>query len=458
MVWINDVHAQMSATNVGRIAKIRSLEDLQATLTECHKQKLPVSIAGGKHSLGRQPFITGGVVLDTRDFNQVLALEERTGIVRLQGGCMWPDLQSYLMHRKADWEIHQKQTGADTMSIAGSIAVNAHGNALRRGPISSDVLWLQVVLADGSQVHCDRHENSELFALAFGGMGLFGVISEVGLQLAPRHTFRRVSSVSSAVDVAKQWSEDITYSYGDMQLDIDPTTDSFLNLGVLNQWEPWEDPPSDPAPSLNADWGKLVTLAHVDKKRAFQEYCAYAQSVDGRIESRADFQWRSYKENYHKDLERKLALPESAEILAEFFIPPSRLPSLLNSARHSARCYGIDLILATLRSIRKCEVSFLRWAKQDYVCLVFAIHTEDNVRDLNNTDQFCRQVAETCCQNQGSFYLPYRRFYVANQLRRAYPNLDSLPEKKSQYDPMNMFNSDWYDAVCKMSFEATCQG
>ncbi len=42
-----------------------------------------------------------------------------------------------------------------------------------------------MVLADGSLVNCSRTENTELFRLAMGGYGLFGVIVELDVDMVP---------------------------------------------------------------------------------------------------------------------------------------------------------------------------------------------------------------------------------------------------------------------------------
>ena len=94
------------------------------------------------------------------------------------------------------------------------------------------------------------------------------------------------------------------------------------------------------------------------------------------MENRDDFNWDFYQENYHEALEAQFELPRGSEVLAEFFIPAGRAKQLLEDARAGARRLKIEIVLATLRAIEACEVSFLRWAKRDYICLVMAMHTE----------------------------------------------------------------------------------
>ena len=75
----------------------------------------------------------------------------------------------------------QKQTGADRLSLAGALSCNAHGRGLTLGPISQQVESFDLMDHTGEIRRCSRSENSELFRLAIGGYGLFGVISRITL-------------------------------------------------------------------------------------------------------------------------------------------------------------------------------------------------------------------------------------------------------------------------------------
>jgi FAD/FMN-containing dehydrogenase len=84
------------------------------------------------------------------------------------------------------WGINQKQTGADRLCIGGALAANIHSRGIHLKPIINDVESFVLVDANGNTLTCSRRENFELFRLAIGGYGLFGVIASVTLRLAPR--------------------------------------------------------------------------------------------------------------------------------------------------------------------------------------------------------------------------------------------------------------------------------
>src|SRR5581483_10688860 len=110
----------------------------------------------------------------------------------------WPQLLQALETAQPagrKWAFNQKQTGADRLTLGGSLAANAHGRGLTLPPMISDVEAIKLLDAHGRLVECSRTENPELFSLAIGGYGLFGVIYSVTLRLVPRRQLERVVEV-----------------------------------------------------------------------------------------------------------------------------------------------------------------------------------------------------------------------------------------------------------------------
>src|SRR6202049_2431415 len=69
--------------------------------------------------------------------------------------------------------------------------VNAHGRDPRYGTIIQTVRGFRLMKADGSIVQVSRAENPELFSLAIGGYGLFGVILDVDLELTDDDVYQK---------------------------------------------------------------------------------------------------------------------------------------------------------------------------------------------------------------------------------------------------------------------------
>jgi len=197
---VNDVHSQLNRTPVARIVRPRTPEELRTTLLQARREGLPVSVSGSRHSMGGQQFGTGMLLLDTRGMNRVIRFDPVGRTVEAEAGIEWPELLGGLSERQMGTEaqlgIFQKQTGADRLSLGGALASNVHGRGLNLKPIINDVDSFKLMNAEGEEVRCDRANNPELFRLAIGGYGLFGVITSVRLRLRPTVKVRRVVRIA----------------------------------------------------------------------------------------------------------------------------------------------------------------------------------------------------------------------------------------------------------------------
>lgn len=70
-------------------------------------------------------------------------------------------------------------------TLAGVITTATHGTGVSYGAISTNVMALSLLLADGSRVACSRNENSDLFLASICGLGITGIILSVQLEVEP---------------------------------------------------------------------------------------------------------------------------------------------------------------------------------------------------------------------------------------------------------------------------------
>src|SRR5260221_4942776 len=175
---INDASC-LNKTEIYGVVEVRSVDDIAKTLAFARDNKLSITTAGVRHSMGGQAFRKGGIVLDMRGFNRIV-LNESTRSITVQPGATWHDVQNVLHPRFA---VRAMQS-TDIFSVGGSISVNAHGMDHQAGAVAKSIKSMRVMLADGSLRTVSPTENRELFDLAVGGYGLFGVIVEAELDIA----------------------------------------------------------------------------------------------------------------------------------------------------------------------------------------------------------------------------------------------------------------------------------
>ncbi len=129
------------AVEVARVETPRKTADAAALLKAWPGR---VAIGGGRYSMGGQIGITGGLHLDMRQMNQLIALRPNERLVRVQAGMRWRDLQDHL--DPLGLAIKTMQSYAN-FTVGGSVAVNAHGRYIDHGPIGHTVRALKLVLA-----------------------------------------------------------------------------------------------------------------------------------------------------------------------------------------------------------------------------------------------------------------------------------------------------------------------
>ena len=446
-VLVNDIHAQINPTRVRAIVQPRSQAELIAAVRRARRSGGKLSLCGGRHSMGGQQFGTGTTLLDLRSMNDVLNFDRQRGIVEVESGIEWPKLINYLVDR-GSWAIAQKQTGADALTIGGALASNVHGRGLTMKPIVSDIESFTLIDSEGRAIRCSREENIDRFRLAVGGYGLFGVVYSVSLRLVPRRKLRRVVEVRDVDDIISRFDDRIRsgFTYGDFQFAIDPQSDEFLRHGVFSCYQPVDDAnaiPNGQKELSGEDWNNLLVLAHINKAEAFKRYASYYLSTSGQIYWSDVQQLGYYVGGYHAALDRAMHAPEATEIITEVYVPRPQLAAFMHELADDIRRNQVNLIYGTVRLIQRDDETFLAWAKQPYACIVLNLHMVHTPEGIQATADTLRRMIASA--RAGSFYLTYHRFATARQLDACYPQFRSFLALKRQYDPSELFSSDWYE-------------
>src|SRR5712664_3305171 len=451
---VNDIHSQVNSTSVLEVLQPRSLEELQRIVRTARKDRKAISVAGGRHAMGGQQFGTDTALIDIRKLCRVLHLDRKRGIVEVEAGIEWPELiDGYLELQNSDhqtWGIAQKQTGADRLTMAGTIAANAHGRGLRMKPFISDVESFILVDATGTARTCNRMENPELFRLVHGGYGLFGVVTSVRLRLVPRTKVERVVEVRTVDDLAATFEKRISdgFQFGDFQFAIDRDSEDFLHRGVFSCYRPvsLEIPISATQKKLSDEnWRQLLYLTHTDGTRAFERYADYYLSTNGQVYWSDLHQLSVYPNHYHQEIDQKLhAAHAASEIITEINVPRSMLKSFFDEVREDFRTNEVNLIYGTVRIIERDDESFLPWAKQSYACTIFNLHTVHTPEGLQRSASAFQRLIDMAIRRGGTYYLTYHRFAVRKQIESCYPQFSEFLKLKKKYDPEERFQSDWY--------------
>jgi FAD/FMN-containing dehydrogenase len=452
---LNDVHSRLNPTRVRALHRPRHVDEVRALIRQAREDDLPVAICGAMHSMGGQQFRTDGVQLDVSGLNRVLFVDHSRRTARIEAGARWPEilagLQAAQVGVRVPLTFRQKQTGADDLSLGGALSVNAHGRGLRWPPFVSEIASFLLVDARGEVVRCSRRENSELFRLAIGGYGLFGVIAEIELRLVPRRKLERVVEITSLEDIAATFEarnrED--FEYGDFQFMTDPDAEGFMNQGVLSCYRPVGDEREVTASRVELapdEWLKLLRLAHVDRASAFRLYARHYETTHGQVYSSDEHQLGVYVEGYH-DLIDGPGGPPASEMISELYVPRERLGDFMQVCKQDFRQNAVDFVYGTIRLIEEDEETFLPWARRPYACVVFNLHVQHDDAGIARARADFRRLIDRALERGGSFFLTYHRWATGDQLLAAYPELPAFLDAKLRYDPEERFQSDWYHHI-----------
>ena len=452
--FVNDVHSQLNRTRVRRLVRPSSMEALQQAVRRAAAEECAVSVSGARHAMGGQQFGTDTVLLDLRGMDRVLTFDAGAGEVEVEAGAGWPALIRSLIDvqrgQPRQWSILQKQSGADLLTIGGALACNAHSRALRMKPIISDVQAFTLVDADGNLHRVSRREAPELFRLAIGGYGLFGVIGSVRLRLGPRRKLERIVEVLDVEELMPAFERRIDdgFLYGDFQYAIDRSSEEFLRTGVFSCYRPLPDDAKMPPRMVELsaeEWRELISLAHAEPGRAFARYRAHYLATSGQRYWSDLHQLGTYVDRYHEEVDRRLqAAAPSSEIITEVYVPRETLSPFLRDVRADFRAHEVPLIYGTIRLIERDDESFLAWAKASYACVIFNLHTVHTPSGIERSAQDFRRLIDLAIRYDGSYYLTYHRFATREQVVRCYPQFPAWLRLKRRYDPEERFQSDWY--------------
>ncbi len=393
-------------------------------------------------------------MLDMRCLNRIRNVNSERGLIEVESGIQWPDvIRAYLTRpggMRSPWGIRQKQTGADRLTIGGAVAANIHGRGLTAPPFIDDLESLEIVTAEGEVVTCNRQQRPDLFRHVVGGYGLFGVVTAATLRLAARLQVERVVELSDIDGLVERLHERIGAGalYGDFQFALDPANANFLRTGILSCYVPTGDLKPIPARQRRlsqADWNRLIELAHRDKTRAFDEFSDFYLATSGQRYWSDTHQLNIYLESYHAALDQRLGRSlHGGEMITELYVPRDRLSVFMDDVRRDFVRNPADFIYGTIRLIEPDTESALPWARESYACVIFNLHVDHHAAALVDARSVFVRLIDHAIAHRGSYYLTYHRFARLDQLLTCHPRIREWLANKHRIDLGRLFQSDWY--------------
>ncbi|OCL07153.1 FAD-binding domain-containing protein [Glonium stellatum] len=163
------------------------------TVLLANQRKCCVSVRSGGHSWAAWSVRDDAILVDLGSFHEI-SLDEETGIVKASPSTTGRMLNSFLAGKGRMFAGgHCPDVGLGGFLLQGGMGWNCKN----WGWACQSIAAIDTITADGSFIHCDADQNSELFWAARGaGPGFPGIITRFYLQTRPSYSHMRSSAYS----------------------------------------------------------------------------------------------------------------------------------------------------------------------------------------------------------------------------------------------------------------------
>lgn len=449
---LNDA-SELSPTPVRRHITLSSPPDT-ATIDAIRKQLQSAKSAGqpfvasaARHSMGGQSLVRDGSVLTLNQ--EWLEPDTAAKTYRVAAGTRWSTVISRL--DKIGFSPAVMQSNND-FGVASTFSVNAHGWPVPFSGCGSTVRSLKLMTAGGELISCSRTENADIFNHAMGGYGLFGVITELELDMVPNALLQPTFERLAGRDLGKRFAEalatdpSIQMAYGRMDVSLD----RFFDDALFITYRPTADQSNIP-PAVGSG---IVSRIARDIFRA-QVESDEIKHLRWWTEAVANPAIAAQSTRNSLMNEPVITLddrdPERTDILHEYFVSPSRFAEFVEACKDVIPASYQQLLNITLRYVNTDRDSVLAYATEPRITAVMLFSQEKTMRGEADMARMTEALIDRVIAIGGSYYLPYRPHARLDQLQKAYPRAADFVTFKRKLDPGLLFrNGLWQNYLSKI--------
>ncbi|MBI4436690.1 MAG: FAD-binding protein [Candidatus Omnitrophica bacterium] len=163
------------------VVQPKTTEDVATVVRWVRETKTALGIRGNAHTQTGQGLSEGGILLDLKSLDRVLAIDPAAKQATCQAGVKWRDLVNQTV---AQGLIPRVLTNNLDVTLGGTLSVAGLGiSSFQYGTQGDNCLELEVVTGKGEIVTCSPQKNSELFFCSLAGLGRFAIITRATIQL-----------------------------------------------------------------------------------------------------------------------------------------------------------------------------------------------------------------------------------------------------------------------------------
>ena len=435
---INDV-TQLNPVVVAEVFWPLSVDELREQIRSTTG---PVSIGGGRFSMGGQTASSQSLHIDMRGLNQVLNFSKEDRSIHVQAGIRWCDIQRFIDPH--DLSIKIMQTYAN-FTVGGALSVNCHGRYMGHGPLILAVRFIEVVLADGSLIRASRTENPEVFFGAIGGYNGLGIIVSVELDLEENLAVRREHYKLTRPAYRSYFADTIRDNPEAVFHNGDMYPPSFTNMRAVTWVKTTEKPTVK------------TRLMPLRESYPLERYFLWAFTetffgnwrrehvVDPLLYMSQPIHWRNYEAGYDVAELEPRSRTKRTYVLQEYFVPVRHFDEFAGKMSEIFNRYHVNVINVSIRHALPDSGSYLAWAREEVFAFVVYYKQRTSEIAKNEVAIWTRELIDAAVSVDGAYYLPYQAHATSEQFHRAYPNAGKLFALKKKLDPYFRFHNVFWD-------------
>jgi FAD/FMN-containing dehydrogenase len=402
----------------------------------------PISIGGGRYSMGGQTATDQALQIDMRCFDSILNFSASRKEITVQTGITWRKVQEFIDPYNLSVKIMQTYSN---FTVGGALSVNCHGRYIGQGPIILSVKQIKVILANGDLVTASSTENKEIFYGAIGGYGGLGVIVEATLELVNNVKVERTDQRLPISQYKQFFIENIENDSSVIFHNADIYPKHYKTVREISYCKTSRDITIDYRLKPNNEKYKFNQFAF----KVFSNFPAgkflRQHVVDPLLYIGKPVEWRNYEASYDVlELEPK-SREKSTYVLQEYFVPVDQFDNFYPLMTSILKKNKVNVINISIRHAKQDPGSALAWAKTGVFAFVLYYKQGTKQKNKEEVRQWTQAIIDASISCKGSYYLPYQIHATEEQFHKAYPNADNLFKLKKQLDPTNKFRNKLWD-------------
>jgi FAD/FMN-containing dehydrogenase len=437
-VRIDEV-TRLHPVTMARVVTPRTIEDI---VNAVKATPGPISIGGGRYSMGGQTATPDGTQLDMRQFHGVVALDTAARTITVRSGTRWREAQEAL--DKVGLAVKIMQT-YNTFTVGGALSVNAHGRYIGQGPLVRSVRDVTLVLADGSVVTASPTVQPELFYGAVGGYGALGVIAHVTLDVAQNTHVRRDDEKLPVAEYLDYFRKNVRDDSMVVFHNADIYPPAYENVHLVS-YRKTTLPVTIPDRMLPADqhaWSHRTAYEMITdwpKGKWMREHL-----IDPVIFRGNPVEWRNYEASYDVSELEPSSRARDTYVLQEYFVPVDSITVFMPRMRRILQAHEVNAVNVSIRHALPDPGTYLAWAPNEVFAYVLYYKQRTDPESRREVARWTRELIDAAIASGGRYYLPYQPVATRAQFAAAYPRSAELFAVKQRVDPTSKFTNALWD-------------